>query len=308
MRNAFFLLALVASTSLACVATADREDEGSVDDAEGAVSLSSTSTYFKVRHDMRKCMSPMCGGYFVSQVNDAMTRCHDGKYAKECYVAQIDWSSAGLVESDAEGAASLLFRGSIGFLTFGSMGNYGVLKATEVWSSPILETETGSYYRVTDAGIRCFRAPCLNMKSDRLNSTSSRMVSEIGGYYGPKAASAVMGEGGAIVAGSYYSTKDGGRGVTATKFWKRVKHVVSDPLACTTSDDCTSTVYRSAPATKADCYCRTCPTSVMNTSTEAANQAAYELVCGDTSLTCPMVKCMAPPPVACVAGKCQFTP
>lgn len=305
MRNAFLFLALAASTSLACVATADREDEGSVDDAEGAVSLSSTSTYFSIRPDMRKCMSPMCGGYFVSRVNQAMTQCSDGKYAKECYVAEIDWSSAGLTPDDAAGATSLIFRGSIGFKAYGSLGNFGVLKATEVWSSPIVEAPSGSFYRVTDTGIRCFRAPCLNMKSDRLNSTSSRMLSEIGGYYGPKAANAVMADKAALVAGTYYTTKNGGRGLTATGFWTRVKHVAGDPLACTTDADCTTTVYKAAPASTADCYCRTCPSTVMNLSTEAANQAAYELVCGDTSLTCPMVKCMAPPPVGCVAGQCQ---
>lgn len=306
MRNILLLVALAASTSLACVATADREeDDGSVDENEGAVSATSTSTYFQVRHDMRKCMSPMCGGWFVSRVNQSTTKCADGKWAKECYVAEIDWSSAGLVQDDAAGATTLIFRGSIGSKTYDSLGSFGVLKATEVWSSPIIEATTGSFYRVTDSGIRCVRAPCLNMQSDRLNSTSSRMVSEIGGYYGPKASYAVMSDKAALVQGAYYTTKDGGRGVTATGFWTRVKHVAGDPLACAVDSDCLRSVYYKAPATKADCYCRTCPSTIMNVSTEAFNQAAWESVCSASTMTCPMVKCMMPPPVACVAGVCQ---
>lgn len=306
MRNLLLLTVLAASSSLACVATsADRDDEGSVDESEGAVSIASTSTYFQVRRDFRKCMAPMCGGWFVSRANQANTKCQDGKWAKECYVAEIDWSSAGLVESDAADAVSLMFRGTIGSKSYDGVSNWGVLKATEAWSSPIIEATSGSLYRVTDLGIRCFRAPCLNMRSDRLNSTSSRTVSEIGGYYGPKAANAVMSQGAALVSGTYYSTKDGGRGVTATGFWTRVKHVAGDPIACTVDEDCTRTVFYKAPTTTADCYCRTCPSTIMNVATAEYNAAIYGAVCGDTSMTCPMVKCMMPPPVACIAGTCQ---
>jgi len=304
MRNAFLLVALAASTSLACAAnSADFEDEGAVDDAEGAATLSSTSTFYKIRPDYRRCVSPLCGGSWVSRLNQSKTKCADGSWAAECYVAEIDWSSAGLTQEDAAGASSLLFRGSIGFKTYDSFGNLGVLKATEVWSSPILEAPVGSFYRVKDTGIRCFRAPCLNLASDRLNSTSSRMISEFGGYYGPKAASYVLSQN-ILVAGDYYTAKNGGRGLTVSAFWTRVKHIDTS-LTCTTDADCTTTVYKSAPATEADCYCRTCPSTIMNLTTEATNQAAYDSVCGGVSMMCPMVKCMAPPPVACVAGTCQ---
>src|SRR5678815_3615 len=65
---------------------------GLVGDSPPADSLASTSTYYSIRADMRKCASPMCGGYFVRRVNQPLTRCANGKSQKECYVASIDWN------------------------------------------------------------------------------------------------------------------------------------------------------------------------------------------------------------------------
>ena len=34
----------------------------------------SPSGYFVARQDMRECVSPLCGGYFVKRVNSQLTR------------------------------------------------------------------------------------------------------------------------------------------------------------------------------------------------------------------------------------------
>jgi hypothetical protein len=45
--------------------------------------------YYTIRRDLRRCISPLCGGWFISRVNKKQTRCADGSRANECYVAEI---------------------------------------------------------------------------------------------------------------------------------------------------------------------------------------------------------------------------
>ena len=49
--------------------------------------------YYTVRRDFRRCASPICGGYFIKQVNLKATPCLNGVFRSECYVSAIDWSS-----------------------------------------------------------------------------------------------------------------------------------------------------------------------------------------------------------------------
>jgi hypothetical protein len=50
----------------------------------------------------------MCGGYFVKQVNQSLTRCANGHTMSECYVASVDWNGASEVE-----IRKALVRGSL---------------------------------------------------------------------------------------------------------------------------------------------------------------------------------------------------
>jgi hypothetical protein len=53
---------------------------------------------YTYRHDTRKCMSPMCGGYWIRLYDEEngqeqeQTECADGTFAEECYVANFDKS------------------------------------------------------------------------------------------------------------------------------------------------------------------------------------------------------------------------
>ena len=42
--------------------------------------LAAAGEYYSVREDMRRCMSPLCGGYFVKRVNQSRTRCGNGRW------------------------------------------------------------------------------------------------------------------------------------------------------------------------------------------------------------------------------------
>src|SRR5688500_9671032 len=66
-------------------------DEGEAETTDVALT-SGVSTYFTLKRDFRRCMFPMCGGYYVSRVNRATTRCADGNYAAACYVAELNLS------------------------------------------------------------------------------------------------------------------------------------------------------------------------------------------------------------------------
>src|SRR5437763_14453597 len=77
-----------------------------VDDSEAAAtdgkadSFDSASTYYSARPDLRRCIAPLCGGWWVKRVNRASTQCADGSYASECYVATIDVSGLGFSGSE----------------------------------------------------------------------------------------------------------------------------------------------------------------------------------------------------------------
>src|SRR5690348_9827287 len=71
-----------------------------VDSTAGPDSLASTSSFYTFRHDLRRCASPRCGGYFVKLVNERRTRCADNHFQSECYVASIDWNGEAEPDSD----------------------------------------------------------------------------------------------------------------------------------------------------------------------------------------------------------------
>ena len=299
------LLLVAASSMFACVAaTNDRgDDEGATEDSEGAASIASTSTYFTVRHDMRRCISPICGGYWVARTNRTTTTCFDGSQASECYVAEIDWSSAGLTQDDVNnsGATSWVLRGTIGSLKYGTIGTFGVFKTTEAWGSTIADAPSGSYYRVQDNGIRCITTPCFSTSADKLNSTTTRTLSSLDGTYGAKAGASLP----VIATGTVHNTTGSGRALSVTNFWTRIKASAAGPLACTVDSDCTMSAYNKTIASKSDCYCAMCPSTVMNVTTADANRSNWETYCSSARLMCPMVKCIAPPKVGCVSGSCQ---
>ena len=187
--------------------------------------------YFLVRQDRRRCISPRCGGYFVKRVNQARTRCANGRWMSECYVAEIDWS--GQPEVDPGKA---LVRGDIVARRFPRFGNLGALRVSESWQSPSDKPATDSLYRVRDRGVRCITHPCLSHSATRLNSNVTTNVAGVdlspADADGSEAAAAMTNPGGVMVAG-YFSPVRGpaGRAQTlkATKFYMRLGSDVGGP-------------------------------------------------------------------------------
>src|SRR4051812_30875346 len=185
-RPAMRIQTILFAASLAAFAPACSSiDSDESDDAElagdtdgKADGISSTSTFYSLRPDFRKCVSPLCGGSWVKRVNFSTTKCADGQYAAECYVAETDLTGLGLSDAELGGLNKYqaVLRGSIVKRTYGPFGKLGAFKASEAWAPANSTAPTGTFYKVTDLGIRCITFPCLSTHEAKLNSTTSANI------------------------------------------------------------------------------------------------------------------------------------
>lgn len=115
-----------------------------------ADSLSSTSTYYTMRPDLRKCASPLCGGFFLQRVNRTTTRCVDGTLQSSCRVLGVDYSALGFTDAELASfqGSAIILRGTIKPTTV--LGNtYGELAVSEVWKPATETAPSGTVYRVS---------------------------------------------------------------------------------------------------------------------------------------------------------------
>lgn len=194
--------------------------------------INATSTFYSLRRDLRRCVSPLCGGYFVKRVNMSSTLCANGRFMSECYVAGIDWD--GQPQTDI---AHLLVRGSIVAKRFGRFGNLGELRVSESWKSIGPNQPVGTFYLVRDRGVRCITFPCPTHHEAKLNSSLSRNIAGVNlegagleQNDAPVAYAAMTGPDGLIVTGrDVVVTGPGGRSfeLKATQAYVRNKQGTS---------------------------------------------------------------------------------
>ena len=170
-----------------------------------AQSLSDNSTYYTIRRDVRRCPSPMCGGFFIKRVNHSRTRCANGRSMAECYVAEINWNGQPPVES-----GHTLLRGELSQRRYRRLGQFGVLRVTETWRAMSERRPQGTFFRVKDLGIRCITYPCMSYQEERLNSHARRTIAgiELDGAHASSEAVAEAGKAmttaqGILVAGNH---------------------------------------------------------------------------------------------------------
>jgi hypothetical protein len=198
--------------------------------------LSSNSTFYTVRADLRRCISPMCGGYFVKRVNLATTRCANGRYMAQCYVAAIDWNGQREVE-----AGKALLRGNVIAKTYERFGNLGEFRVAESWQAVSDSQPEGTFYRVRDRGLRCITHPCPTHHEAKLNSILSLNIAGVdlsGSGLSSSAGvveAAMTGPEGAIISGNNVPvTGPGGRlsSLKATQVYLRDRPGVSNLKPC----------------------------------------------------------------------------
>lgn len=232
-------------TGCAVQANAEHDpDEVDVDSAEEAITgAPSNYGYFQVtRRDFRKCIAPLCGGYFIKRVNEARTLCANGKKEADCYVSEIQLKSVGLSDrEEAEFRAALesgkaLVKARMYKTKWGSQ-RLGLLKANEAWLGATGSTVAdATFYRAADNGIRCIKAPCPSTTAYTLNSNQRQNVVEVKLDATPipadqaslnRAQNALGTQEGILVAGGLALPKclpgaNCGPFVTATEFYLRV--------------------------------------------------------------------------------------
>jgi Domain of unknown function (DUF6748) len=136
-------------------------------------SVSSNSTYFTVRPDLRRCAAPLCGGYYVRPVNNLLIRCA-GRLAAECHVHAIDWSGQPQVD-----AGKALLRGEVLPNPYGRFGSLGLFRVSESWQAASDKHPTDVFYRVRDRGVRCITFPCPSHGEMKLNSSFSQSIAGV---------------------------------------------------------------------------------------------------------------------------------
>lgn len=188
--------------------------------------VSSNSTFFTVRPDLRRCASPMCGGFYVRPVNHLLIPCANGRLMAECYVAEIDWNGQSQVD-----ARQALLRGEVRRKTYSRFGNLGEFRVNESWQAASDHQPAGVFYRVRDRGVRCITFPCPSHSEMKLNSRFSQSIAGVNlTGAGAKedlvgrASAAMTGGEGVLVAGDHATvTGPGGRmpELRATQFYLR---------------------------------------------------------------------------------------
>jgi hypothetical protein len=185
-RTALLASALLVAVAFVPACTASTEDLGEdvIDEGSDALSSNPNSGYFIVtRPDYRRCASPMCGGVFVKRVNANKTRCMDGTYQAECYVADVDLSGVGLSTGVADEFEYEFKQGRglvrASFSKNPQNGKIANLKVAEAWKAATGNAPTGTFYRAADNGIRCIKAPCPSTSAFKLNSNASTQIKSV---------------------------------------------------------------------------------------------------------------------------------
>jgi hypothetical protein len=151
---------------MGCAAQSVTEEEAAATSDEEISAVS--QSYVVLRPDYRKCMSPICGGYYVRDANRP--------YGKEVYVSGLDMSLSGLDEVDAARvtgapANELVLRGKLGAVE--KKFNTRAFRVTEAYRGmPGVTVQSGDlFYRAhfRDPQITCITAPCNNTVGQKLN-------------------------------------------------------------------------------------------------------------------------------------------
>jgi hypothetical protein len=174
--SSLFSLAAAAMLALplgcaAEVAPASDTAEGESTTADEGLSATKVS-YVVLRHDDRKCMSPLCGGFWIRDANRPTQ--------KETYVSALDLSQSGLGDGDAAKvtgapATELVLAGKLGPVEKAHGTRPFVVTEAYRGMPGVVAASGETFYQAHDRtpAIQCFAAPCNNEIAEKLNFSSS---------------------------------------------------------------------------------------------------------------------------------------
>jgi hypothetical protein len=154
-----------------------------------------TATTYTVKPDYRKCAYPMCGGWFLTPVNQysLQVESEDEAYQNSSllpnsiYVSSINYRALGLKPAQiheleaAMRAEQALLRGNInaGSFTAISPTITKTLAVNGAWTGANKTVALGPYLKVASSGIICITTPCPYYKASLINSLYSTSVHEL---------------------------------------------------------------------------------------------------------------------------------
>lgn len=131
------------------------------------------NSYVTMRRDMRRCMYPLCGGYWVHDLNRVNLN--------EKYVSGLDFTQAKL---DDASQGAILSGGDNEVVLRGRLGpaepqfKTRAFIVLEAWRGMpgVTVAAADTVYRVTPLDIQCFAAPCASAKLRKVNYASTKNV------------------------------------------------------------------------------------------------------------------------------------
>lgn len=140
------------------------------------------SAYYQIRRDFRKCMAPLCGGYWIKEVNRNKTTCNSYLSAEECYVARIDWAGLEVKNNLAtgyDGTLPVLVKGKIVKDHDSFIWSVNQLVAEEAWLAAVEGKPAGKFLQVQNSGIVCITTPCPTIQSHTLNRPQQSYLNDL---------------------------------------------------------------------------------------------------------------------------------
>jgi hypothetical protein len=176
---------ILGSLALLSVPLASHADVTNATDPSALKPLGN-SHYIVTRIDLRKCAYPACGGVFVKAVNQALTRCADGTFQKECHVPVVDTNGRGWTNENHDAFDKAFPQGLA--LVLGnlravpdpvSLQNVDTLIVQQGWLGQAQSKPAGTFYGLKSSGIVCITSPCPTITETTLNFPASRNIAGV---------------------------------------------------------------------------------------------------------------------------------
>jgi hypothetical protein len=153
-----------------------------------------TAITYTVKPDYRKCASPMCGGWYLTPVNQysLLLQTEDEAYQSSAlipnsiYVAYINYRALALKPAQiqeleaAMRSEQVLLRGTISnsITPLGSISSK-TLAVNGAWVGANKTVALGPYFKMSSSGIVCITTPCPYYKANIINSLFSTNFDEL---------------------------------------------------------------------------------------------------------------------------------
>jgi len=149
---------------------------------------------YSVAPDYRRCVFPLCGGYWLTPVNRVSTHVPSLDEAdagviiepSPIYVASIEFAKLGLSSAQITEFKGLIGEGRA--LVSGVLSDFEwayntfdvqMLTATGVWGSANNNAPVGSFLEVSSSGIVCITTPCPYYNAQQINTFYSFLFHEL---------------------------------------------------------------------------------------------------------------------------------